>query len=423
MKLYTEESVILKKRWPNFSENHMKHIDLVKSIVVDVAKCGDQAVREYTERFDNVKLEGFRVSMDEIQAAYSAVTQIQIRALKESQRRLELVESKRLAKNNISVEFEGVKIKCKLNPIKIVGCYVPGGQRGYPSTVIMNITPAKVAGVEKIIVCTPPEENGNVDPLTLVACDICMVDEVYKIGGAQAIAAMAYGTETVCRVEKIVGPGNQYVTAAKIIVSDTVSIDKPAGPSEILVIADETADSRLISVDLISQAEHGPGGISGLVTTSKRIAEEVAKIVEKKVMKSNNSDIVAEVLANGGFIYNVKTIEEAIEFANRFAPEHLEVMTRFPEKVADKISNSGLILLGDYTPVSSSDYCMGVNHVLPTEGYAKVSSGITILDYMKPVSIVKATKTGLSLVKDKVIELAEAEGLTNHKEAVEARFT
>jgi histidinol dehydrogenase len=422
MKLYTEESVILKRRWPNVSEDYMKHIDYVTSIVVDVAERGDQAVREYTERFDNVKLEAFEVKKEEIQAAYSMVTQSQIQALRESRRRLKHVESQRLAQNNIVVDLEGIKIKCKLNPIHMVGCYVPGGKTGYPSTVIMNVTPAKVAGVEKVIVCTPPGESGNINPLTLVACDICMVDEIYKIGGAQAIAAMAYGTETVPRVEKIVGPGNQYVTSAKKIVSDTVSIDKPAGPSEILIIADETADPRLISVDLISQAEHGPGGISGLVTTSERIADEVAKIVEKQVTKSYNGDILCEILAEGGFIYNVPSIEEAIEFANRFAPEHLEIMTSIPEKVAEKITNSGLILLGNFTPVSSSDYCMGVNHVLPTEGYAKVSSGITILDYMKPVSIVKATKIGLSLVRDKVIALAEAERLPNHKEAVEARF-
>ncbi|MHA2394721.1 MAG: histidinol dehydrogenase [Promethearchaeota archaeon] len=422
MKLYIEESEILKRRWPNVSAWYMKHIDYVKSIVVDVAEHGDQAVREYTEKFDNVKLETFKVRMDEIQAAYSKVTQSQVLALKESRRRLELVESQRLVQNAITVELEGVKINCKLNPIQIVGCYVPKGKAGHPSTVCMNVTPAKVAGVEKVIVCTPPGESGAIDPLTLVACDICMVDDVYKIGGIQAIAAMAYGTETVPKVEKIVGPGNQYVTAAKILVSDTVSIDKPAGPSEILIIADDTADPRLISVDLISQAEHGPGGTSGLVTTSERIADEVARIIEKQAMKGKNSDIVAKVLAEGGFIYKVPSIVEAIEFSNKFAPEHLEVMTSIPENVAEKITNSGLVLLGDYTPVSSSDYCMGVNHVLPTEGYAKVSSGITILDYMKPVSIVKATKTGLGLVRDKVIALAEAEELPNHREAVEARF-
>jgi histidinol dehydrogenase len=286
----------------------------------------------------------------------------------------------------------------------------------------MNVAPAKVAGVERVVVCTPPDKDGSVDPLTLVACDICMVDEVYKIGGVQAIAALAYGTESVPRVEKIVGPGNKYVTAAKSLVSGVVSIDKPAGPTEILIIADETSDPRLIAFDLISQAEHGSGGISGLVTISERVADEVDRLVGEMVPSCMRSEVISEVLNEGGFIYTVSCIDEAIDFANRFAPEHLEVMTGIPEEVAEKITNSGLILLGNYTPVSSTDYCMGVNHVLPTEGYAKVSSGITILDYMKPVSIVKASRTGLGSVREKVAALAEAEGLPNHREAVEARF-
>ena len=309
-----------------------------------------------------------------------------------------------------------------MKPIRSVGCYVPGGKAAYPSSVIMNVAPAKVAGVEKVIVCTPPSKDGSVDPLTLVACDICMVDTIYKIGGVQAIAALAYGTESVPRVDKIVGPGNQYVTAAKTLVSDVVSIDKPAGPTEILIIADETADPRLIAFDLISQAEHGSGGKAGLVATSAQLADEVEKMVNEMVSSCERSEIVSDVLTEGGFIYTVSNLDEAIEFANRFSPEHLEIMTGVPEEVAERITSSGLILLGGYTPVSSTDYCMGVNHVLPTEGYAKIASGITILDYMKPVSVVKATSTGLGVVRSKVAALAGAEGLPNHREAVEARF-
>ena len=422
MKLYRKEPEILKKRWPNSSARNRALLDYVRPIVVDVSERGDQAVREYTQRFDKVELESFLVTREEVQAAYLNVNQNQVKALRESRRRLEIVESLRLGKNIFTVDVEGVDITCTLKPIQTVGCYVPGGKADYPSSVIMNVTPAKVAGVKKVVVCTPPGEDGGVDPLTLVACDICMVDEVYKIGGVQAIAAMAYGTESIPKVEKIVGPGNQYVTAAKILISDSVSIDKPAGPSEILIIADETANPRLIAVDLISQAEHGPSGISGLVTTSERVADEVSKLVVALVSNCERSDVVSMTLTEGGFIYKVSSIEEAIEFANRFAPEHLEVMTIMPEEVADKITNSGMILLGDYTPVSSTDYCMGVNHVLPTEGYAKVSSGITILDYMKLVSTVKASKMGLSLVRANVAALADAEGLPNHSEAVEARF-
>ncbi len=422
MKRIIDEEKILAKRWPSVSASNKELLDYVRPIVSDVAERGDPAVKIYTERFDKVSLDSFRVSPKEIEAAYNKVSQQEVDALRESRSRLEKVETQRLAQNNYVVEIDGTTIRCTLKPIQTVGCYVPGGKAAYPSSVVMNVAPAKVAGVERVVVCTPPGKDGGVDPLTLVACDVCMVDEVYKIGGVQAIAAMAYGTETVPRVDKIVGPGNQYVTAAKTVVSDIVSIDKPAGPSEILVIADESANPRLIAVDLISQAEHGAGGISGLVTTSGTLADAVAKLVEDLVPSLERGEIVSDVLSEGGFIYTVSTIEEAITFANRFAPEHLEIMTERPEDVADRITNSGLILLGAYTPVSSTDYCMGVNHVLPTEGYAKVSSGITVLDYMKPVSIVNATKAGLDSVRSKVAVLSEAEGLPNHREAVEARF-
>jgi histidinol dehydrogenase len=422
MRLYTEEPDILSSRWPRSSAVKHELVEYVRPIVSNVAQRGDNAVRTYTERFDNVKLDRFKVSRDEVQAAYQLVPQSQVAALRESRRRLEIVESKRLTQSIFRVDIDGTEIKWTVRPIQSAGCYVPGGKAAYPSSVIMNVTPAKVAGVEKIIVCTPPGAGGEVNSLVLVACDICMVDEVYKVGGAQAIAAMAYGTESVPRVEKIVGPGNKYVTAAKNLVSDVVSIDKPAGPSEVLIIADETADPNLVAVDLISQAEHGPGGISGLVTTSEKMADDVAQLIEEKTPTLIRRDIVHTVLDEKGFIYLVSTMEEAIDFTNRFAPEHLEIMTGVPEEVAEKITGSGLILLGDYSLVSSTDYCMGVNHVLPTGGYARVASGITILDYMKPVSVVKATKTGLGSVRERVGTLADAEGLPNHRLAVEARF-
>jgi histidinol dehydrogenase len=422
MRRISDSSEVLGGRWPDSSAGNRELLEYVKPIVDDVAQGGDEAVRRYTERFDKVMLGSFGVTLDEVQAAYAEVTQEQVEALRESRSRLERVEAERLSRYNFVTELEGVSISCTLKPIRSVGCYVPGGKAAYPSSVVMNVAPAKVAGVEKVVVCTPPGKDGSVDPLTLVACDICMVDEVYKIGGVQAVAALAYGTESVSRVEKIVGPGNQYVTAAKKLVSDVVSIDKPAGPTEILILADETADPRLIAFDLISQAEHGSGGKAGLVTTSVQLADDVEQLVNEMAPKCERSEIVSEVLAEGGFIYAVLNLDEAIEFANSFAPEHLEVMTGIPEEVAERITSSGLILLGDYTPVSSTDYCMGVNHVLPTEGYAKIASGITILDYMKPVSVVKATSTGLSVVRAKVAALAGAEGLPNHREAVEARF-
>ena len=422
MKRIKDESELLLQRWPNTPISKRELLDYVRSIVVDVAKRGDQALQEYTERFDKVKMDSFKVTPAEVQEAYEKVTQPQIEALRESYSRLEKVETQRLFQNEFSVEIEGTRITCTLKPLISVGCYVPGGKASYPSSVIMNVAPAKVAGVERIVICTPPGADGKVDPLTLVACDVCVVNEVYKIGGVQAIAALAYGTESIPKVDKIVGPGNPYVTAAKSLVSDTVSIDKPAGPSEILIIADEKANPRLIAYDLISQAEHGAGGISGLITVSEKLADDVAQLVDELVSGIDRSEIVLDALSDGGFIYTVNNIDEAIAFANRFAPEHIEIMTGVPEEVAEKITSSGLILLGDYTPVSSTDYCIGVNHVLPTGGYAKIASGITILDYMKPVSIVTATKTSLSSIRSRVAALADAEGLPNHNEAVEARF-
>ena len=421
---YTEKPLdILAKRWPNQAGGGAGLLDYVRPIVEDVKSRGDEAVKEYTSKFDKVNLESFLVTREEIQEAYKQVSQEQVEALREARRRLEIVESLRLSQMNFETTIEGVNITCATRPLETVGCYVPGGKAAYPSSLIMNVTPAKVAGVSRIIVCTPPGMDGKVTPLTLVAADICMVDEVYKVGGVQAVAGIAYGTESMPRVDKIVGPGNAYVTAAKTIVSETVAIDKPAGPSEILIIADEMAKPKLIALDLISQAEHGEGGISGLVTTSEEIADRVIEELSQMVPSLERGEITKSVLEKGGFVYVVETMDEAISFSNEFAPEHIEVMTGIPEAVADRITNSGLVLLGDYTPVSSTDYCMGVNHVLPTEGYAKVTSGITVLDYVKPVSIVKSTRPGLHVIRGKVAAIAEVEGLPNHREAVEGRFS
>jgi histidinol dehydrogenase len=423
MKRYTEEPMeILAKRWPNDSEGSRDMLDYVRPIVEDVKARGDAAVKEYTEKFDKVKLDSLKVFPKEIQEAYKLVTQEQIEALRESRRRLEIVESSRLLQMNFTTTIVGTDITCTTRPISNVGCYVPGGKAAYPSSLIMNVTPAKVAGVGKVVVCTPPGKDGKVTPLTLVAADICMVDEIYKVGGVQAIAALAYGTESIPRVDKIVGPGNAYVTSAKTVVSGSVAIDKPAGPSEIIIIADVDADPRLIALDLISQAEHGPGGISGLVTTSSELADKVDAIIGEMLPGLERTEITKSVLESGGFTYVVGTMDEAIRFTNEFAPEHLEIMTGIPEDVAEETTSSGLILLGEYTPVSSTDYCMGVNHVLPTGGYAKVSAGITVLDYVKPVSIVKATKTGLSAVRTRVAAISGVEGLPNHGKAVEGRF-
>jgi len=424
MRVYEEPPRdLLGSRWPDVSADNQL-LGVVNPILMRVKAEGDSALIRFTEMFDGVRLSPgeLEVGEEEVEAAYSMVTEEQVAALKESKRRLEAVESTRLEGLCFSVELDGVDVRSAVKPLGRVGCYVPGGKAAYPSSLVMNVVPAKIAGVDLVVVCTPPGKDKRISPLTLVAADICHADKVYRVGGAQAVAAMAYGTETVPRVDKIVGPGNRYVTAAKVAASDSVAVDKPAGPSEVLVLADGTADPRLIALDIISQAEHGPGGLVGLVTTSPRVAEGVERLLSELVAKAPRSRVVEEVLGEGGFIYTVDSVDEAIAFAEAFAPEHLEVMTAEPRLVAEKVSSAGLVLVGPYTPVSSTDYCMGANHVLPTGGYAKISSGITVLDYLRPVTVVESTREGLLKVRDHVKALSDAEGLPNHGLAVEGRF-
>jgi histidinol dehydrogenase len=420
---YGAPADLLRDRWPNVAADSrlLKHVE---RIVGRVRVEGDAALLGFTEKYDKVKVRPreLEVGTNEVEEAYSHVTEEQVAALEESKRRLEAVESTRLKRLVFTVEFEGVNVSSSYVPLHRVGCYVPGGGAAYPSSLVMSVAPARVAGVEEVIVCTPPDEGKRVSPLTLVAADICGVDRLFKVGGAQAVAAMAYGTETVPRVDKIVGPGNRYVTAAKNIVSGAVAVDKQAGPSEVLVLADDTADPRLIALDMISQAEHGPGGSAGLATTSRSVAENVERRLNELLGEVPRGDAVREVLGSGGFIYVADSLDQAIGFVNAFAPEHLEVMTEKPGEVAGMITSAGLILLGPYTPVSSTDYCMGANHILPTGGYARVSPGTTVLDYLKPVTVVESTKDGLESVRKHIYALSEAEGLPNHSLAVDGRF-
>ena len=415
---------LLATRWPNASAD-VELLDVVNPILESVRAGGDSALIRFTERFDGVSLTPgeLEVGVDEVEEAYLMVTEEQVAALEESKRRLETVESERLKGLTFTVNLDGVNVRSTVKPLGSVGCYVPGGKAAYPSSLVMNVGPAKVAGVRRVVVCTPPGKDKTINPLTLVAADICGVDRVYRLGGAQAVAAMAYGSETVPRVDKIVGPGNKYVTAAKVAVSGAVAVDKPAGPSELLVLADGSADPRLIALDMISQAEHGPGGLVGLVTTSPRLAEEAKRLLSESVAKAPRRSVVEEVLREGGFIYIVDSLEAAVEFADALAPEHLEVMTVDPQLVSEKVSSAGLIQVGPYTPVASTDYCMGANHVLPTGGYSKISSGITVMDYLKPVTVVESTLEGLRNIRSHVKALSNAEGLPNHGLAVEGRFS
>jgi histidinol dehydrogenase len=336
--------------------------------------------------------------------------------------RLEVVERKVLEKVNLTVKVGGVQIDIRTRPLRRVGCYVPGGKAAYPSTLLMTVVPALIAGVPNIVVCSPPDKNGLPNPLTLVAADICGVDEVYRVGGPQAIAAMAYGTQTIKPVDKIVGPGNIYVTMAKILVSRDVAIDFPAGPSELLVLADETANPRYIALDMCAQAEHGPDTVVGLITTSKSLAEKTLREMEK-LLKLSRHEIITKALSDNGFIAVCKTFEEMIELTNDFAPEHVELMLENPEEVIEKIFAAGIILVGPHSPASLSDYYGVTNHVLPTGGYGKFFSALSCLDFVKRVAVLKCSRKGLFKAREHIRILSEAENLPCHFKAVEGRFT
>ena len=394
-----------------------------KAIMRDVSEHGDPAVLNYTSKFDGARLDSLRVSEQEMKQAYAQVTKDQIMAVKLMKQRLiksELAILKRL--KGIAVSSEGVRIDRMVKPVTSVGCYIPGGKARYPSTVVMCAVPAKVAGLKRVVALSPPRKDGTIDPLTLVAADICGVDEFYKVGGAQGIAALAYGTQSIKPVNKIVGPGGMFVTAAKLIASATVSTDMVAGPTELLIYADASADSQLIAVDLISQAEHSTDTVCGLVTTSDKLASEVQKQVESIIKNITRSDIVKKSLENNGFIVICRNESSCIEFVNEFTPEHLEIMCKYADAIAKKIDSAGLVLIGPYAPSSASDYSLGSNHVLPTLGFGKSRASLSVLDFVKIVNKVKVNKSGLAKVNRSIREITSAEGLLNHYEAVKARM-
>ncbi len=396
----------------------------VREIINSVRKRGDAALVEYTEKFDKTKLnpKDLRVTSEEIKATYKAVSKEQVAALKLIKEKLSSMEKLAMQQVQFESSREGIAVQNVLRPVESVGCYVPGGQAVYPSTLVMTAVPAKVAGVPRIVVCSPPTSQGTINPLILAAADICEVNEVYKVGGVQAIAALAYGTETIKAVKKIVGPGSKYVTTAKVLVSQDVAIDMPAGPSEVLVLADETANPKLIAADMISQAEHGTDSVAGLITTSQKLADEVLGWLTRLAVSAERGAIIRDALSTYGFIITCERAEEMISLANVFAPEHLEIVTRNPLEIAEKITSAGLILVGPYSPVALSDYGSGTNHVLPTGGFGSAFSGLSVLDFTRRVNIVESSKEGLLKLRNHVKVLTEAEKLPNHYKAVEARF-
>ncbi len=395
----------------------------VKAIINQVKAEGDEALVEFAQKFDKSELNsrGLKVKPSEIKEAYTKTSPDQISALKFMKEKVSAFQKQLLVQTDIKTSNDGISVQTVLRPIESVGCYVPGGQAAYPSTLIMTAIPAKVAGVPRVVVCSPSDVKGKVNPLVLVAADICGVDEVYKVGGAQAIAALTYGTKTIKPVRKIVGPGSKYVTTAKVLVSTDVAIDMPAGPSEVLVLADESADARLIAYDMISQAEHGGDSVAGLITTSETLATGVDENLAKLADSTERSEKISESLAKYGFIIVCGDIGEMVNLSNQFAPEHLEVLTAKPKELAEKLT-AGLILLGPYSPVALSDYGSGTNHVLPTGGFAQSFSGLSAFDFMRRVSIVESCRTGLERVKDSIKVMTEAENLPNHSKAIQARF-
>jgi histidinol dehydrogenase len=399
-------------------------MEQARAVIRDVAQGGDRALFGYTEKFDGVRLASAKVTAQEFRDAYSKTTKEQVKALKMMKARLEKSEVALLKRlRGIVVRSEGVRIDRTVQPITSVGCYIPGGKARYPSTVVMCAVPAKVAGVKRVVAISPPTQDGSIDPLTLVAADICSVDEFYKAGGAQGIAALAYGTESIRQVSKIVGPGGMYVTAAKLAASAAVSTDMVAGPTELLVYADADAgaDARLVALDLISQAEHSPDTVCGLVTASEKLALQVQSEVEEISKDIARSDIVRKSMAQNGFAAVCKDEKACIEFVNEFAPEHLEIIAKKPESIAKKIESAGLVLLGPGAPSSASDYCLGSNHVLPTLGFGKSRASLSALDFVKVTNRVAVTGKGLAKIDRAVKEIATAEGLPNHYEAVKAR--
>ena len=397
---------------------------IVEKIIKDVIKFGDNALIKYTKKYDNVKIDSILVDKAELRKAYKEVTTNQLNSLKKSKKLLERNEKMLLERlTGIILSQDGVRIEKVLKPIDSVGCYVPGGRARYPSTLMMCVVPAIIAGVNRICVVSPPMKDGRIDPVTLVAADICDIDEVYRVGGAQAVAALAYGTKTISKVDKIVGPGGLFVNIAKFLVSNKIAIDMIAGPTELLIYADSKSDPKFVVKDLISQAEHSTDTICGVVTTSESL---VAKL-ESEITKTLNSslprlEIVSRSLKKNGFIALCKNYEDVISFINELAPEHLEVLSENSIKISSKVKTAGIVLLGKYSPSSASDYCLGSNHVLPTTEFGKSKSSLSVLDFVKLVNHITVTRIGLQSVQKYIKELAFAEGLPNHYYAVQERF-
>lgn len=399
-----------------------------KGILEDVHKNGDSAVIKYTKKFDGAILKNLEVTEEEIRNAEASVDVKLIRHLERATLNIAAFHDKQLDDELWLTEFgPGITLGQKTTPLDRIGAYVPGGLASYPSTALMTIIPAKVAGVPEVIMCTPPRPDGTVNPLTLAAADIAGADRIFKVGGAQAIAAMAYGTESIPKVDKVVGPGNVYVTATKMLVRNDVEIDFPAGPSEVVILADQISEKELsktasiIASDMIAQMEHDPASVAILVTTSQKLANAADAEVKGQMKKAPRKDIIAKALKKSAILI-ADDLKQGIEFVNAIAPEHLELIVQEPMKVLKDVRHAGAIFVGEYSPVAAGDYASGTNHVLPTMRYARVLSGLDTRHFTKRSSVHIISKSGLRDLKDTIIALAEAEGLKAHAESVRKRF-
>lgn len=412
----------LLKRSPN---NYSEYEDVVADIVNNVRQNGDRAVFEYTKKFDkwDIDADSIRVTEAEIEEAFKAAEKEFVDVLKRAAANIEDFHRKQLRNSWIDTKPDGSILGQRILPIAISGVYVPGGKAAYPSSLLMNVIPAKVAGVEKVIMTTPAGPDGKVNAGTLVAAKVAGVDEIYKVGGAQAIAAMAFGTESIPKVDKITGPGNIFVALAKKACFGYVSIDSIAGPSEILVIADETANPRYVAADLLSQAEHDELASAILITTDEKLAEAVKVQIDNFLKELSRAEIIKKSLDQYGYILLADSIEDAVEAANAIASEHLEILTKDPYAVMTKIRNAGAIFLGEYSSEPLGDYYAGPNHILPTNGTAKFFSPLNVDDFMKKTSIISYSREALEKAHKDIELFAEREGLTAHANSIKVRFS
>ena len=405
-------------------EGYEKEEAVVSAIIRDVREHGDEAVFSYEEKFDHCLLspDSIQVTREEIDAAYRELSPEFVEVMKRAAANIRSYHEKQVTQSWITTSPDGILLGQKVTPVERSGCYVPGGRAAYPSSVLMNLIPAKVAGVPNIIVCTPPNAEGKVNSGTLVAADIAGANRIYKVGGAQAIAAMAYGTESIPKVDKITGPGNIYVALAKKACFGVTGIDSVAGPSEILVIADESANPRYIAADLLSQAEHDPMASAILLTTSASFAEAVSDEIDRFLTELSRAEIIRQSLDHYGYIFVGETMDDLVDAANAIASEHMEIVTENPYEVMTRIRNAGAIFLGSYSSEPLGDYYAGPNHILPTNGTARFFSPLGVDAFVKKSSIISYSREALLKVHRDIELFAEEEGLTAHANSIRVRF-